>query len=56
MLVRYIITDYVYFAFTMLINTKKLLLHFIFLSFRLLVVKSSSISRCLRIPGCYNLA
>jgi hypothetical protein len=37
----------------MLIITKEALPNFILLSVRLLVVKSSSISGCLWIPGCY---
>jgi hypothetical protein len=37
----------------MLIITKEMLPDFILLSVRLLVVKSSSISGCLWIPGCY---
>jgi hypothetical protein len=38
----------------MLIITKEALPNFILLSVRLLVVKSSSISRFLWIPGCYR--
>jgi hypothetical protein len=40
----------------MLIITKEMLPNFILLSVRLLVVKSSSISGCLWIPGCYKRA
>jgi hypothetical protein len=38
----------------MLIITKETLPNFVLLSVRLLVVKSSSISGCLWIPGCYT--
>jgi hypothetical protein len=38
----------------MLIITNETLPNFILLSVRLLVVKSSSISGCLWIPGCYT--
>jgi hypothetical protein len=38
----------------MLIITKETLPNFVLLSVRLLVVKSSSISGCLWIPGCYK--
>jgi hypothetical protein len=54
MLLRCIIIDYVYFASVMLTNTKELLPDFIFLSFWLLVVKSSIILGCLWILGCYS--
>jgi hypothetical protein len=43
------------FCFAMLIITTETLPNFVFLSVRLLVVKSSSISGCLWIPGCYSI-
>lgn len=38
----------------MLINTKEMQLNFIFFSFQLQIVKSSSTSRCLWISRCYS--
>jgi hypothetical protein len=43
------------FCFSMLIITKEMLPKFILLSVRLLVVKSSSISRCFGDPGVLQL-
>jgi hypothetical protein len=47
---------YTSFASAMLIITKETLPNFVLLSVRLLVVKSSSISGYLGIPGCYMTA
>jgi hypothetical protein len=50
----HVVLVYISFASAMLIITKETLPNFVLLSVRLLVVKSSSISGCLWISGCYT--